>query len=279
MPEYRIVGTLESLDDVSFELWEAGCLGLEERGDSVVAHFATRTDLNFGGTWFDDVNTDWLEQYRQSLQVMRVGRVVVVPNWRDEVSRVQNEFDIEILLEPGLAFGTGQHETTRMAMSALQRQDLKNKTVLDVGAGSGILAIVAAKLGAQAFGIDNDAQTVQVAQDNAAQNHVNASFFAGVLEDVDKFVDKKFDVVIANLFAELHAALMQQYKAKLAPGGVLVVTGIMAGTGQADEGERMNWQETPGRELLVLDALRKFGFEVLCREQLGDWILFEARAS
>jgi ribosomal protein L11 methyltransferase len=146
---------------------------------------------------------------------------------------------------------------------------------LDVGAGSGILALVAAKLGASAIGVDNDEKTVPVARENAIKNHANVEFIEGILEDI---LDRgPFEVIVANLFAELHDMLMAQYKLVLEPGGTLIMTGILAGTEQADAGERITWDSNSGREAMVTNALEREGFRLLRREQEGEWVLLEAK--
>ena len=213
---YQLRGSLESLDDLTPALWDAGCTGLEERGEHLVAYFEARSELPFGGEWLEADDTDWLAAYRASLHPVTIGRVTINPTGAKlEVGADQ----IVIDLEPGLAFGTGQHETTRLAIEALQRLELDGKRVLDVGAGSGILGIVAAKLGAIVIGVDNDPSTVGVALENATRNSSSATFQAGTLETVSG----RFDVLVCNLFAELHDALMAQYKQRLEPDRKSVV--------------------------------------------------------
>ena len=267
---YRLLGTLENLDAITPDLWDAGCQGLTEDDGSVLAFFEAQIPLPFAGTWIKADDTDWIAAYRASVLPVSIGDVTITPPWLEsaEVGKVQ------LLLEPGLAFGTGQHQTTHMAILALQDVPLKGKRVLDVGAGTGILAMVAAKLGAEAFGVDNDTSTLKVALENAVQNNVQIHFQAGVLEDMLPFAP--FDVVVANLFAELHALLMPQYKLALAESGRLILTGILAGTEQADAAEQITWDTSSGRENLVLNALLEHGFKLLRREQMADWVLLEA---
>jgi ribosomal protein L11 methyltransferase len=270
---YQIPGSLETLDHLTPALWEAGAQGLEERDDHVLVYFESRLELPFAGVWLEADDTDWIAQYRASLKPVTIGKVIVNPGW--DLSLEATTDKIVIDLEPGFAFGTGQHETTRMAILALQDHDLKNARVLDVGSGSGILALVAAKLGANVLGVDNDSSTVPVARDNAAKNNVETEFIDGILETV--LPRAPFDVVVANLFAELHDLLMSQYKTALEPGGLLLMTGIMAGTGQADAGEQVTWDTSSGRETMVMKALNREGFEFVRRVQDGDWVLLEAR--
>ncbi len=266
---YRLFGTLENLDYITPDLWDAGCQGLTEDAGSLQAFFDAPLELPFGGSWTMADDTDWLAAYRASVLPVTIGVVTITPPWLDPVPN-----QVSLLLEPGLAFGTGQHETTHMAVLALQGLPINRRKVLDVGAGTGILAMVAAKLGAEAFGVDNDSSTVLVAKDNALQNAVNVDFRAGVLEDMLVFAP--FDVVVANLFAELHALLMPQYKLALVENGRLILTGILAGTEQADAGEQITWDTSSGRETLVLQALLEHGFGLVNRVQRGDWVLLEA---
>jgi ribosomal protein L11 methyltransferase len=270
---YCLPGTLESLDHLTPALWDAGAQGLEERGDSLLAYFENPVELPFDGVWLESDDTDWIAKYRASLKPVQVGRIIINPGWDLSPSEIADSIVID--LEPGLAFGTGQHETTRLAIRALQNLDLEKTRVLDVGAGSGILALVAAKLGATAIGVDNDEKTVVVATENAIKNHTNVEFIDGILEDV---LDRgPFDVIVANLFAELHDMLMGQYKLVLEPDGTLIMTGILAGTEQADAGERITWDTNSGRETMVMRALEREGFALQRREQEGEWVLLEAR--
>jgi ribosomal protein L11 methyltransferase len=271
---YCLPGTLESLDHLTPALWDAGAQGLEERGDSLLAYFEHPIELPFDGVWLESDDTDWIAKYRASLKPVQVGKIIINPGW--DLSPNEIDDSIVIDLEPGLAFGTGQHETTRLAIRALQNLQLENARVLDVGAGSGILALVAAKLGATAIGVDNDEKTVPVARENAIKNHANVEFIEGILEDV---LDRgPFDVIVANLFAELHNMLMAQYKLVLEAGGTLIITGILAGTEQADAGERITWDTSSGRETMVTRAIEREGLTLLRREQEGEWVLLEAKS-
>jgi ribosomal protein L11 methyltransferase len=281
MLTFQLHGSLDSLDALTPALWDAGCQGLEERGERLIAYFAERVALPFDGEWLEADDTDWLEAYRRSVKPVRIGRVIITPSW--DLDFIESP-DILIDLEPGMAFGTGQHETTRLAIEALQRLSLTGKHVLDVGAGTGILGMVAERLGAHAMGLDNDPSTVPVANDNARRNGSRATFYPGTLEDLlagkinsNGEAQTSFEIVVANLFAELHDLLMPQYRAALQPGGTLLMTGIMAGVGQADAGERVTWDTSSGRENLVMTALHRDRMEFVRREQAGDWVLIEAR--
>lgn len=206
-------------------LWEAGAGGVAEEGDDLVAYFAAEPTaaLPAGGVWEAVADVDHVAAYHAGLGPVDVGPLVVAPTHRDVVLRPGQTV---VWLDPGMAFGTGHHETTRLALAALGRLDLHGRRVLDVGAGSGLLAIAADRLGAaDAWGLDVDPDTVPVARANARANHSRARFVAGGFGEVA--VPEPVDVVVANLYAELHAAFLDGYAAATVPGADLLLTGIL----------------------------------------------------
>ena len=252
--EFRLRGNLEDLEAESVILWDAGCTGLMQDGDEVVAYFESRVDLPLEGRWQEVEEQDWLGAYYAELQPVVLARIIVAPTHCD----IAPEGHKVLWLDPGMAFGTGHHETTRLALQALEQLELSGKRVLDVGAGSGILAIAADLLGAgEALGIDIDADTVPVAEKNAHLNESQATFTAGTLYQTTR--DADVDVVVANLYAELHVHLAAEYARVLVPHGNLLVTGIL--------GDRVP---------LVEDALAG-QFEVTSVQREGDWALLQAR--
>jgi len=163
-----------------------------------------------------------------------------------------------VWLDPGTAFGTGHHETTGMALRALSALDLVGASALDVGSGSGILAIAADRLGAKAaLGVDVDAATVEVARRNAELNRSRARFLVGSLDHPE--VPAGVDVIVANLYAELHVELMPGYLGHLRPGGRLLLTGILT---------RLQEQ---------VDAAVPAGWPRQARHR-GEWALLEVEA-
>lgn len=159
-----------------------------------------------------------------------------------------------MVIEPGMAFGTGHHETTRLALSALARHLRPGERVLDLGTGSGILAIAAAKLGGKALGVDIDETVLPQAEENARRNGVGVRFLPGSLEEA--LPHGPFDLLVANLFAELHRELALLYPKALAPGGRLLLTGILA-----------------EKASLVKEAMAREGFSLLEEEREGEWVL------
>lgn len=235
------------------QLWELGCLGVVEEPGALVAYFEDERPLPLTGTWEAVPERDYVAEYQAGLEPVRVGRLVVAPSHR-QVEAV--DADTLIWLDPGSAFGTGHHETTRMALGALGRQDLLGRSVLDVGSGTGLLTIAADVLGARsAYGVDVDAATIPVARENARRNLSRARFAVGSVDHPQ--LPGRFDVVVANLYAELHAQLMPAYVQRLLPGGRLYLTGILARLGT-----------------VVTDAVPP---ELKLDKQLqdGEWLLME----
>ncbi len=219
---FHMQGDLETLEAETSLLWDAGCLGIAQEGGEVVAYFAEPVALPLQGIWQEVEETDYLAAYYAELEPVYLEHLIIAPTHcdipTDESRRV-------LWLDPGMAFGTGHHATTYLALAALETFELKNKRVLDVGAGSGILTIAADLLGAaEAVGIDIDPLTLPVAEENRALNHSQAIFQLGTLDDT---VSKGFDIVIANLFAELHVDFASTYQRVLRPGGWLLATGIL----------------------------------------------------
>lgn len=219
---FRFRGRLDDEATDTAALFERGCRGVEQDGEWLLAYFPTPVELPLEGAWEEVDEVDYVARYYEGLEPLEIGRLVVAPSHREVTLRMGQRV---LWLDPGMAFGTGHHETTRMALAALERRELAGRRVLDVGAGSGILAIAADLLGAAAaLGMDIDPETLPVARDNARRNLSRARFELGGVEDAPGGPP---DVVVANLFAELHVRLAPAYRAALAPGAELLVTGIL----------------------------------------------------
>ncbi len=205
---------------------------------------------------------DWANAWRAHYQVHRVGkRLVIKPSWQEYQPRAG---DVVIELDPGMAFGTGLHPTTQLCLRALERFVQPGMRVLDVGTGSGILAIAAAKLGArEVLGLDVDSIAVEAARENVARNGLQGivTIRSGTLgshgEDEDGY-----DLVVANITARVIAALSEGLAAALSPQGQLLMSGIIA--------------EQAG---IVRTALRRAGLRVVERRTAGDWLAYVATSS
>ncbi|MFO7547177.1 MAG: 50S ribosomal protein L11 methyltransferase [Trueperaceae bacterium] len=256
MKTYAVRGATAESPEAS-ALWDAGCLGIweaeDEGGPVLLAYFEDERPLPVAGDWQETPAVDHVAEYFATLGPVRVGHLVIAPS---HVTVELGDGDKAVWLDPGSAFGTGHHETTRMALAALTRLDLAGKVVLDVGAGTGVLAIAADLLGAlRAIGVDVDPLTIPVARENADRNRSRARFALGSIEAAG--VPSTVDVVVANLYAELHASLMPAYVAHLGSGGSIVLTGILASLRD-----------------VVLDAVPS-SMRVAREEQDGEWLLLE----
>ena len=200
----------------------------------------------------------WTDAWKQHYVEQRIGRVVIVPSW---VSHQPEPGDATIVLDPGMAFGTGLHPTTRGCLELLQEVSPVPERVLDVGCGSGILSLAALRLGAaHATALDTDALAVAATRANAERNgladRVEAREGTLLPEPVERF-----DLVFANLVAAVLIDLAPRLAAHLAPRGRLVAGGII--TGRADE---------------VIEALGAAGMAVAERRDDGEWVTLALRA-
>jgi ribosomal protein L11 methyltransferase len=204
--------------------------------------------------------TDWADAWKAYFPVLRVGRRIVIrPTWR---RHHREPDDVVLALDPGMAFGTGLHPTTRLCLAALEavadRGALDGARVLDVGCGSGILAIAAVRLGAQsALGVDTDPIATEATTANARRNRLVRRIHArdGTLPSGEP----PFDVVLANLIAGVLVPLAPALHDELRPGGTLVASGIFI-----------------DREGDVRAAFEAAGLVVAGRLMEGDWVALDA---
>ena len=191
---------------------------------------------------------------------MRVGkRVVICPEWEKYNA---DETDVVLKLNPGMAFGTGQHDTTAMCINLLDEHIRGGETVLDVGCGSGILAISALLLGADfAKGVDIDELATKTAGENADLNNVGdrAKFYSGTLESVSKLAGK-YNIVCMNIVADVIISMLGTVKDYMAPGAHLLLSGIIN-----------------TRENDVISALEQNGYTIKKRLKSSDWIAFDCK--
>ena len=201
---------------------------------------------------------DWANNWKQYYHTQRIGkRIIVTPSW-EEYTPVEGE--VQMRLDPGMAFGTGTHDTTRLCLELLEEVVTPETRILDVGTGSGILSVGGVLLGApSALGVDIDPVAVKVANENAEINEVTGKteFVCGDLTDK---VHGKFEIVTANIVADVIIRLLSTVKNYLLKGGVLIVSGII--DTRADE---------------VENACHEAGFVTEKRLEHGGWVAIKLR--
>jgi ribosomal protein L11 methyltransferase len=196
---------------------------------------------------------DWSTAWKKYYKPFHISdSVVIKPSWEDYDKK---DGEIIIELDPGMAFGTGTHETTRLCSQLLERHVRKGDTLIDVGCGTGILSIIAVKLGAaKATAIDIDDVAARVTGENCAINGVSDSIDVrkGVLADIEPF---KADLVVANIIADVVIKLAEPMPQYLKKGGILLTSGIIR-----------------ERREDVVKAYTGLGFEVISIDEMGDWV-------
>lgn len=203
---------------------------------------------------------DWAEAWKAHYHALRLGENIVVrPKWEETTLKPG---DVEIILDPGMAFGTGTHPTTQLCLEAIERLMPKNARVIDLGCGSGILSIAAAKLGAASvYAIDIDEVATQAAAANFQFNHTTekTTLATGGLPEV-LALNQSFDFAAVNILARIIIEMCQNRLGDIIrPGGTAIFAGLIED--QVDE---------------VETALREAGFTPQRRYQRQDWILIEA---
>ena len=175
-------------------------------------------------------NIDWIEQYKKGVAPVAVGKFYVRPSWCE---RSQDCALIDLLIDPALAFGSGHHESTNMCLALLSELARDGMSALDVGCGSGILSIAMKKLGAKVSACDTDEQAVTATQQNAEKNGVQIDqIWLGSVSSLGEqgssaAAQPQFDLVVANIIADVILILSADLKKVLKPGGKLVLSGIL----------------------------------------------------
>ena len=269
----------EETSAVLFELGSTGIITLEETSErltlgayfhgtanadrikaSIEAAFkqAARGDALISCTIAAVPDQDWMQKWKEGFEAVEIGdRLVVAPSWK---LPGKGEGRVVIQIDPGMAFGTGTHETTLLCLEAIERE-WHGGSLLDVGTGTGILAIAAALLapGSRVLAIDVDPQAIGVARENIAINGVSAS--VDLIEGQPlNHAGQSFDVVVANLTAEVIVAVMDDLAGCLAPQGLMILSGIL--NELADD---------------VECSLAASGLTVSERREAGEWCALMAR--
>ena len=215
-------------------------------------------------------DADWENNWKQYYKPMEIGeRLLVIPEWEQEAVKEQAKYagKVPLILEPGLTFGTGSHATTRLCLTALEETIQGGETVLDLGCGSGILSIAALRLGAaSAKAVDIDDKCLTVAYENAALNGIGKDRYTVLVGDVlsDRALRETlgggYDVVAANIVADVIIGLAPTVRQFLKPGGLFLCSGII---------------DTRAEE--VADALRQNGWIIESTRSGEGWFSYSCR--
>lgn len=217
-------------------------------------------DLGFNKITISEVNEEeWATAWKKYYKPVKISnKITITPTWEDYQPVSTDELIIE--LDPGMAFGTGTHPTTVLSIQAIEKYDPQGKTVIDVGTGSGVLTIAAAKLGAaNVLAYDLDEVAVHSTRINTKLNKVHDRVLIKQ-NDLLKGVDEKVDMIVANILAEIILKFEVDAYDTLKPGGIFITSGIIKQKKEA-----------------VKEGLLRAGFELLEVNQMEDWISIVAK--
>lgn len=213
-------------------------------------------------------DVDWVNNWKQYFHQFYVDDILIIPSW--EEVKPEDEGKLVIHIDPGTAFGTGMHETTQLCIRQLRKYVTPHTKILDVGCGSGILGMLALKFGAAySVGTDLDPCAITATHENMEVNHISDEQYEVMIGNIinDKAVQDKvgyecYDIVAANILAEVLTELTPVIVDQLKPGGIYITSGII------DE-----------KEQTVVECVRKAGLEVLEVNHQGEWVSVTARKS
>lgn len=201
-------------------------------------------------------NTDWVNNWKKFFKPFSVGeKLFIRPKWEENCDPEDRKV---LKIEPGMAFGTGTHNTTKLCLETLEKYISSNSTVLDIGCGSGILSIASLLLGAKSsVGVDIDKYAVKTAIENGEDNGFKEPQYKVICGDLTDKVDGKYDIVVANIVADVIVKFCEDVDKFMNKDSVFITSGIIN-----------------TREQDVIDAFDKFGFEIVERHQDDIWICF-----
>lgn len=209
---------------------------------------------------------DWQNNWKQFFTSFSIDDILIKPTWEELKEEDKTKTLIEI--DPGVSFGTGKHETTQLCIRQIRKYMEKDAKVLDVGCGSGILSIVALKLGAgEVVGTDIDKDCITSTEENLKVNHLEdakTSLYVGnLIDDTElqkKVGDNRYDIVVANILADVIIPMVQVIPARLKEDGIFITSGII-----------------DFKEEEVKNALEDAGFRIIETNYQGEWVNITAK--
>lgn len=251
----------EDLDTVFVKAYFSTEIDIKEKIEAIQEHLKTVSEfLNIGSgkiSLLDIPEEKWANEWKKYYKPVKLGKnILIKPTW--ESCEIKDELVIE--MDPGMAFGTGTHETTALCAMLIEKYMKPQDTVLDIGTGSGILGIIAAKMGAErVIGVDIDKVAVRVANENVQTNHVEdvMDVRAGNLIDV---VSEKGDIVVSNIIADVIIILSDQVDQVIAENGIWIASGVIN-----------------SRKADVIEAMERNGWKVEEIHEQKEWVAIVAK--
>lgn len=225
--------------------------------------------LNVGACTIEESQTedvDWVNNWKQYFHQFYVDDILIIPSW--EEVKPEDSDKMVIHIDPGAAFGTGMHETTQLCIRQIRKYTTPETTILDVGCGSGILGMLALKFGAKySVGTDLDPCAIEATYENMEVNGINKDMYEVMIGNIiddkdvqDKVGYGKYDIVVANILADVLVALTPVIVDQLKDGGIYITSGII-----------------DDKEETVVEAVKAAGLEVLEVTYQGEWVSVTAR--
>ena len=225
--------------------------------------------LNVGACTIEESQTedvDWVNNWKQYFHQFYVDDILIIPSW--EEVKPEDSDKMVIHIDPGTAFGTGMHETTQLCIRQIRKYTTPETTILDVGCGSGILGMLALKFGAKySVGTDLDPCAIEATYENMEVNGINKDMYEVMIGNIiddkdvqDKVGSGKYDIVVANILADVLVALTPVIVDQLKDGGIYITSGII-----------------DDKEETVVEAVKAAGLEVLEVTYQGEWVSVTAR--
>ena len=263
-----ILGDDDGVAYISFYLEE------EEDKEAVLVNVRAevedmRSYANVGEGTIEESQTedvDWVNNWKKYFHQFYVDDILIIPSWEDV--KPEDEDKMIIHIDPGTAFGTGMHETTQLCIRQLRKYVTENTTILDVGCGSGILGMLALKFGAKySVGTDLDPCAIEATYDNMKVNDIREDQYEVMIGNIidDKEVQdrvgyEKYDIVVANILADVLVPLTPVILNQLKPGGFYITSGII-----------------DDKEETVVNCIKESGLEILEVKYQGEWVSVTAR--
>jgi ribosomal protein L11 methyltransferase len=270
--QFEVTASPLNIDLISGLLWELDITGINEEDDKIILFADAESEINksiveeqlnklklnnivetFGVREFSLEDKNWNEEWEKSINVIEISdRIVIKPSFR-KFTPNKNQLVLEI--DPKMSFGTGEHQTTKLVVLLLDKYVKAGQKVFDVGSGTGILAIAAVTLGAdKALAIDNDEWCYENGIENAEANNCSDKVEVRLAE-IENVTETNFDLITANINKHILLNIAERLSSKLAPGGILILSGIL----MEDEAD-------------IWDSYKNFNLELIDRENLDEWL-------